>query len=109
MLAAAVGSVWYSFVDAVSGFNQIRNTKRAREVLAIVARSGKYLPIGLTLGPVNGPDDFNYAVDRAAIALYQRMGGMKLKQGRAASPEPGPEGTWLWRPIRAKIKLREKK
>ncbi|OLP83449.1 hypothetical protein AK812_SmicGene35773 [Symbiodinium microadriaticum] len=37
-------SVWYTFVDAVSGFNQIRNTKRAREVLAIVARSGKYLP-----------------------------------------------------------------
>ena len=40
VLAAAVGSVWYTFVDAVSGFNQIRNTKRAREVLAIVARSG---------------------------------------------------------------------
>ena len=34
-LAAAVGSVWYTFVDAVSGFNQIRNTKRAREVLAV--------------------------------------------------------------------------
>ena len=53
------------FVDAVSGFNQIRNTKRAREVLAIVARSGKYLPVGLTFGPVNGPDDFNFVVDRA--------------------------------------------
>ena len=65
MLAAAVGSVWYTFVDAVSGFNQIRNTKRAREVLAIVARSGKYLPVGLTFGPVNGPDDFNFVVDRA--------------------------------------------
>ena len=64
-LAAAVGSVWYTFVDAVSGFNQIRNTKRAREVLAIVARSGKYLPVGLTFGPVNGPDDFNFVVDRA--------------------------------------------
>ena len=65
VLAAAVGSVWYTFVDAVSGFNQIRNTKRAREVLAIVARSGKYLPVGLTFGPVNGPDDFNFVVDRA--------------------------------------------
>ena len=59
VLAAAVGSVWYTFADAVSRFNQIRNTKRAREVLAIVARSGKYLPVGLTFGPVNGPDDFN--------------------------------------------------
>ena len=65
VLAASVGSVWYSFMDAVSDFNQIRNTKRAREVLAIVAHSGKYLPIGLTFGPVNGPDDFNYVVDRA--------------------------------------------
>ena len=65
VLAAAVGSVWYTFVDAVSGFNQIRNTKRAREVLAIVARSRKYLPVGLTFGPVNGPDDFNFVVDRA--------------------------------------------
>ena len=65
MLAAAVGSIWYTFVDAVSGFNQIRNTKRAREVLAIVARSGKYLPVGLTFGPVNGPDDFYFVVDRA--------------------------------------------
>ncbi|CAE7389337.1 POL [Symbiodinium microadriaticum] len=63
VLAAAVGSMWYTFVDAVSGFNQIRNTKRAREVLAIVARSGKYLPVGLTLGPVKGPDDFNFVVD----------------------------------------------
>ena len=57
--------MWYTFVDAVSGFNQIRNTKRAREVLAIVAHSGKYLPVGLTFGPVNGPDDFNFVVDRA--------------------------------------------
>ena len=63
VLAAAVGSVWYMFVDAVSG--QIRNTKRAREVLAIVARSGKYLPVGLTFGPATGPDDFNFVVDRA--------------------------------------------
>ena len=57
--------MWYTFVDAVSGFNQIRNTKRAREVLAIVAHSGKYLPVGLTFGPVNGPDDFYFVIDRA--------------------------------------------
>ena len=75
VLAASVGSVWYTFVDAVSGFNQIRNTKRAREVLAIVARSGKYLPVGLTFGPVNGPDDFNFIVDRA----YAPGRGRKLR------------------------------
>ena len=65
VLAVAVGFVWYTFVDVVSRLNQIRNTKRAREVLAIVARSDKYLPVGLTFGPVNGPDDFNFVVDRA--------------------------------------------
>ena len=77
VLAVAVGSVWYTFVDAVGGFNQVRNTKRAREVLAIVARSGKYLPVGLTFGPVNGSDDFNFVVDRAFSPGKGRgMGGL---------------------------------
>ena len=65
VLAQCSGSVWFSFVDAVTGFNQIANTRRAMEVLAIVARSGKFLPVCLTFGPVNGPDDFSYVVDRA--------------------------------------------
>ena len=65
VLATAAGSVYYSFVDAVTGFNQIRNSRRAMEVLAIVARSGKFLPVCLTFGPVNGPDDFCFVVDRA--------------------------------------------
>ena len=33
-------------------------------MLASVARSGKYLFVGLTFRPVNGPDDFNFVVDR---------------------------------------------
>ena len=33
-------------------------------MLAIVARSGQFLPICLTFGPVNGPEDFSYVVDR---------------------------------------------
>ena len=65
VLSQCAGSIWYSFVDAVTGFNQIQNTRRAMEVLAIVARSGKFLPVCLTFGPVNGPDDFSYVVDRA--------------------------------------------
>ena len=65
----------------MSGFNQIRNTKRAREVLAIVARSGKYLPVGLTFGPVNGPDDFNFVADRA----YAPRGGVSATR-RSGSP-----------------------
>jgi hypothetical protein len=65
VLAQCSGSIFFSFVDAVTGFNQIENTRRAMEVLAIVARSGKFLPVCLTFGPINGPDDFCYVVDRA--------------------------------------------
>ena len=65
VLSQCSGSIWYSFVDAVTGFNQVANTRRAMEILAIVARSGKFLPVCLTFGPVNGPDDFCFVVDRA--------------------------------------------
>ena len=45
------GSQWLSLVDACKGFNQVANTRRAREMLAILARSGEYLHICLTFGP----------------------------------------------------------
>ena len=38
------GSVWMTLVDACAGFNQIVNTERARRMLAIIARSGQFLP-----------------------------------------------------------------
>jgi hypothetical protein len=53
-----------SFVDACKGFNQIANTDRARKVLALLARSGQFLPQCLTFGPSNGPEDFAFATDR---------------------------------------------
>ena len=62
-------------MDAVTGFNQIANTRRAMEILAIVARSGKFLPVCLTFGPVNGPDDFCFVVDSA----YGPGRGRKMK------------------------------
>ena len=58
------GSIWMTLVDACAGFNQIVNTERARRMLAIVARSGQFLPRCLTFGPTNGPEDFSYVVDR---------------------------------------------
>ena len=58
------GSMWMSLVDACKGFNQVANTRRAREMLAILARSGQYLPVCLTFGPTNGPEDFAFATDR---------------------------------------------
>ena len=53
-----------TLLDADTGFNQVVNTTRARRMLAIIARSGQFLPICLTFGPVNGPEDFAYVVDR---------------------------------------------
>ena len=58
------GSMWMSMVDACKGFNQIPNTLRAQEMLCIGSRSGSYLPICLTFGPTNGPEDFALATDR---------------------------------------------
>ncbi len=64
ILVEAMGSVWYSLLDAVAGFNQIVNTQRAREMLAIVAHTGTFLPRCLTFGPHNGPEDFAFVTDR---------------------------------------------
>ncbi len=60
----AAGSAFLTLLDAVTGFNQIKNTRRAMEMLAIIARCGQFLPICLTFGPHNGPEDFSYCVDR---------------------------------------------
>ena len=53
------GSKWFSTADGVAGFNQIKNTPFAAEVLAIVSMSGKHLPMSLVFGPRNGPEDFS--------------------------------------------------
>ena len=45
-------------LDAVWGFNHIRNTKRAMKRLAFISLTGVYLPVCLPFGPVNGPEDF---------------------------------------------------
>ena len=65
----AAGSVFFSLLDAVSGFNQIRNSERARRILAVLANSGCYLANMLTMGPTNGPEDFSFVVD-----LYFSLG-----------------------------------
>jgi hypothetical protein len=64
VIGDTAGSVWMSMVDAVTGFNLIINTRRARLMLAIVSRSGQFLPRCLTFGPHNGPEDFGFVVDR---------------------------------------------
>jgi hypothetical protein len=64
VVTEAAGSLFLTMLDAVSGFNQIVNTERARRMLAIVSRSGQFLPRCLTFGPHNGPEDFAYVIDR---------------------------------------------
>ncbi len=59
----ALGSTFFSLFDAVSGFNQVRNTEGVKRVLVILASSGCYLPQCLTMGPTNGPEDFSFVVD----------------------------------------------
>ena len=71
MVQEVAGSMWMSFVDACKGFNQVANARRAREMLSILARSGQFLPVRLTFGPTNGPEDFAFATDRV---FAQRQG-----------------------------------
>ena len=64
IIRSIIGSARFSFLDACKGFNQILNTERAKKMLAILARSGQFLPVCLPFGPTNGPDDFGYCTDR---------------------------------------------
>ena len=59
----AAGSVWYTILDAASGFNQVLNGTRAKLVLAVITATGQYLPESLNFGAVNGPDDFCLVAD----------------------------------------------
>jgi hypothetical protein len=56
--AAVAPAHLVSMLDAVSGFNHLPNTHRARKVLAMVTLSGIYQPLNLPFGPLNGPEDF---------------------------------------------------
>eukprot|EP00969_Alexandrium_andersonii_P214940 9491817-Alexandrium_andersonii.AAC.1 len=53
-----------TLLDAVTGFSHIVNTDRARQRLAILARSGQFLPRCLTFGPHDGPEDICHVIDR---------------------------------------------
>eukprot|EP00969_Alexandrium_andersonii_P159687 7055512-Alexandrium_andersonii.AAC.1 len=53
-----------TLLGAVTGFDHVANADRARQMLAILARSGQFLPRCLTCGPRNGPEDFCHVADR---------------------------------------------
>ena len=57
------GSLFYSTVDGLKGFNLLENTNLAAQVLAVLSDLGCLLARVLQLGPCNGPFDFQYVVD----------------------------------------------
>ena len=78
VILEAAGSAFLSMLDAVTGFNQVENTERAKRVLALVSRGGQFLPTCLTFGPQNGPEDFAHVVDRIyAPGKHRKMRLMK--------------------------------
>ena len=58
-----VGCAFISGMDGARGFNLLVNTEHAKEVLAVLADSGCYLPEVLQLGPATGPFDFQFCTD----------------------------------------------
>ena len=75
VIGDAIGSALYTFLYACKVFNQIAHTRRASEMLAILARSGQFLPRCLTFGPRNGPEDFAFTTDR----IFALGRGRKLR------------------------------
>ena len=47
-------------------------------MLAILARSGQFLPRCLTFGPTNGPEDFAFATDRGLPSTESRARSASL-------------------------------
>ena len=68
-LRRCAGRRWLSSLDAVSGFNHLPLTPRAREILAICTFSGLYAWESLPFGPCDGPQAFQ-AVMRRVFDAY---------------------------------------
>ena len=74
-LRRSAGARFFTGLDAVSGFNHLALTERAKEVLAICASSGLYAWEALPFGPADGPQAFQAVMQRifgshAGLAIY---------------------------------------
>ena len=63
-LRRCCGQKWLSSLDAVSGFNHLCLTPRAKEILAICTFSGLYAWESLPFGPCDGPQAFQMVMRR---------------------------------------------
>ena len=73
-LRNSAGARWYSGLDAVSGFNHLNLSERAKEVLAICSASGLYAWESLPFGPADGPQAFQAAMRR----MFQGQRGLAI-------------------------------
>ena len=73
-LRNSAGARWYSGLDAVSGFNHLNLSPKAKEVLAICSASGLYAWESLPFGPADGPQAFQAAMRR----IFNGVGGLSV-------------------------------
>ena len=66
--ATVAGSLFISVGDFKEGFTQVEHEPETAHTMTVLAASCTCLPIGLTFGPTNGPEDFQEMV---FIALSQ--------------------------------------
>jgi len=64
-LRRVAGFRYGSLADFFNGFYHLELTPRAREALAVVSKGGLYEWVCLPMGPINGPQAFQAAMEKA--------------------------------------------
>ena len=64
-LRRVAGFRYGSLADFFNGFYHLELTPRAREALAVVSKSGLFEWVCLPFGPINGPQAFQAAMEKA--------------------------------------------
>ena len=85
----AFGPIYFSLFDAVSGFNQVRNTDRAKRVLAILAASGSSLHEVLDVQVFLVDMDRDFAAFNAVYKKhFESVGATRTTVSITALPTP---------------------
>ena len=89
------GSKYISVGDLKEEFNQVKNTPKTAQTIAVLSASGCYLPRGLTFGPTNGPEDFQDLVfncfgRRLYREWYLFLDDLSVATGRKRARVDGP-------------------
>ena len=96
-LRQAVGAMFLGSLHAVSGFNLLKLSARAKEVLAICASSGLYAWSSLPFGPVDGSQAFQAVMKRVFGSYAKPHRGLprrpvRLNRARQNGPPTPPPG-----------------